>query len=71
MKLYHVQDGDRPMWVVADDFEHAARRWRCQVAKEDPDERAGPDDVEGPDGVTLVGEIGGDFPDVLLPEDPL
>lgn len=63
MRLYHVQDSDRPMYVVADDFEDAARRWRARMAVENGDE---PDDEHGPDGITLLGTCGGDFPDVLL-----
>ena len=34
-KLFHIQDPDRPMWVVAVDWSAALEAWRRQVASED------------------------------------
>lgn len=64
--LYHVQDSDRPMYVVADGWQDAVDRWRAQIAAENPDSDCSEDQ---PDGVTLVAKGGGDYPGLLLPED--
>ncbi len=34
--LYHVKDGDRPMFVVATSWNHAVMRWRATIVKENP-----------------------------------
>jgi hypothetical protein len=54
MKLYHVQDGDRPMWVVADSYAMAVERWKEKVSDENPLDCPTKLDVGDPDGVTLV-----------------
>ena len=66
MNLYHVQDSDRPMWVVADDYGDAERRWRSQIAGEN---ECPPGDCDPPDGVSLVasGTDKDEFPEVLVP----
>lgn len=67
MKLYLVQDAERPMHVVATDFGDAVRRWRAQIAKENPDVDCSD---EEPHGVTLLAE-GTDterMPEILLPD---
>lgn len=66
LSLFHVQDGDRPMWVIAENYGQAAERWREQIAKENPDDDCGDDQ---PDGVSLIasGTDLDDMPDILLP----
>lgn len=51
MKLFNVQDSDRPMWVIADSYGHAVERWKVLVAKEND---MWLDDVEDPQGVHFV-----------------
>ena len=51
--LYHIQDGDRPMWVVADNYGHAVQKWKEHVAPENKMPLA---DVEEPAGVSFVCE---------------
>lgn len=41
MPLFHVQDNDRPMWVVAPTFSHALEKWAHVIAKENGYEDAG------------------------------
>lgn len=49
--LYHVQDNDRPAFVVAFGYPEALQKWRIMVAKEN-DEPA--DDVTDPKGISFV-----------------
>lgn len=52
MPLYHVQDGDRPMFIIAADFETALAQWRCQILIENDDEQSC---IEGaPDGIQCI-----------------
>jgi len=53
MSLYHIQDSDRPMWVMARDYGHAVNKWKVFIAKENDMEEK---DVEEPVGVELVCE---------------
>lgn len=32
--LFHVQDSDRPLWIVARDFGHAVEKWRDVIRRE-------------------------------------
>lgn len=71
MKLFRVQDADRPMLVAAHDWKDAVDRWREQIVRE-----GNPEDFEegepiDPDGIELVAERSdrNDFPDLLLPDD--
>lgn len=50
-KLYHVQDADRPMYVVASSFQEALDTWTAYIAGEN-DMKV--EDVEGPNGVSLI-----------------
>ena len=34
MPLFHVQDSDRPMWIVATDWHDAIKQWQSQIATE-------------------------------------
>jgi hypothetical protein len=65
VNLYHVQDGDRPMYVVAADWSDALRRWSAQIRKED--ETMQPDEPVNPAGVALIAEGGDGYPELLLP----
>lgn len=65
MKLYRVQDDDRPMHVLALDFEDAVRRWRAQIAQENPEDDCSD---EYPEGVCLIAQNTDEaLPDLLLP----
>lgn len=55
MNLYHVQDEDRPMYVIAPHLASAIHKWKCHIACENDIER---EDVEEPHGVSLVCEKG-------------
>lgn len=45
MPLFHVQDSDRPLFIIADDMQAAIERWRDVVEYENEGER--PDWPEG------------------------
>lgn len=49
--LYHIQDADRPMWVVATGWDNAMWKWKRLVAKEN---ELKIDEIEECDGVKLV-----------------
>lgn len=49
MPLFHVQDQDRPGYVVADNFEHALEKWRSAMKRENDG-----DVGDEPDGVAMV-----------------
>lgn len=51
MPLYHVQDSDRPLWIVATGFGHAAVKWKTIVAEENAIQYL---DVDGPSGIYLL-----------------
>jgi hypothetical protein len=51
MPLFHVQDSDRPLWVIADNFQQAHNKWAELMAKEnDMDWR----DVDPPHGIAHI-----------------
>lgn len=52
MNLYYVQDGDNPMHVAADSWEHAVDRWRLAIAFKFGEDMEG----EEPQGIQLVAE---------------
>lgn len=68
LSLFHVQDSDRPMWVIAENYGQAIERWREQIAKENPKDDCSDDH---PDGVSLIasGTDLEDIPEILLPTD--
>lgn len=37
MPLFQVQDADRPLWVIADDFPAALFKWQKKIHEENPD----------------------------------
>lgn len=53
MPLYHIQDMDRPMWVIAENYGHAVARWTAVVASEND---MAQEDVEPPQGVAHICE---------------
>lgn len=34
MNLYHVQDSDRPMWVIAATWGGAVEKWKAKIREE-------------------------------------
>ena len=59
--LYLVQDGDRPMYVVAENWIGAIDEWKQFVAK---DNEMSVEEIEEPDGVSLLSE----HYDLILPK---
>ena len=53
LNLYHVQDADRPMWVVAGTYGDAVEIWKRHIA---PENKCLPADIEDPLGISLVCE---------------
>lgn len=51
--LYHIQDADRPMWVVAPNWTEALKRWTNRMALENDQK---PEEVETCRGIQLVCE---------------
>jgi hypothetical protein len=51
MPLYHVQDSDRPMWVIANDYGDAVDSWKKFVAQENDMSYL---EVEEPRGVQFI-----------------
>lgn len=49
MPLFHVQDSDRPGYVIAMNYSEAESKWREAVAKENDGE-----DMGSPNGIALV-----------------
>lgn len=60
--LYHVQDDDRPMFVVAKDWQHALDQWRALVRQEN---NMGKDEAVEPDGIQRLCDAN----EVLLPSE--
>lgn len=48
MPLFHVQDSDRPMWVIGKDWQDALTQWKTVIAHENDG------DVGEPDGIQHV-----------------
>lgn len=65
-RLFLVQDADRPVYVVARDWNEAHARWQRMIRAEN--DMAPSDDCEDPQGIQLVAEATKDFPDLLLRE---
>lgn len=45
MPLFHIQDDDRPAFVVADNFVEALRKWESAVADENDGEAFDPEGI--------------------------
>lgn len=50
MNLYYVQDSDRPMWVVAIDWQDAVDKWKAKIREENEGEC----ECDEPQGIQLV-----------------
>lgn len=53
MPLFQIQDSDRPMWIVAQNYGEAEDKWRKLVAKEND---MSPEDIESPYGISFICE---------------
>lgn len=51
VRLFHVKDGDRPMWVVAGDWNEALHAWRQVIVQENDGALS---DEEQPWGIDFV-----------------
>ena len=51
MKLYHIQDPDRPMYVVAANWQDALSRWKSHIREENDGEEG-----DEPSGITIIAE---------------
>lgn len=49
--IYHIQDPDRPMWVISESYQDAIKQWKEFVAQENDTPVA---EVDDPAGVHLV-----------------
>jgi len=74
MPLYHVQDDDRPAFVVAEDYAEAINKWTQAVALE---EDLDPESIDDPLGIALICDTDqlilgwrfeGDYPRCIVPE---
>lgn len=50
--LYNVQDHDRPMWVVAEDWQAALDKWKAKIREENPFEEGEPE--PDPQGIQFI-----------------
>jgi hypothetical protein len=48
MPLYHIQDSDRPLWIVAPDWATAIEVWKRVIEQENDGA------VSEPDGVSMI-----------------
>jgi len=60
MPLFHVQDSDRPGFVVAENYAEAVRKWQAAVSAENDGEEPG-----NPQGVSLMCDDG----DLIIDQD--
>ena len=55
MPLFEIQDDDRPMFVVAENFDHALTKWKFLIKSENKEmEDEGDDTWFLPNGVRLI-----------------
>jgi len=52
--LFHIQDSDRPVWVVADSYQQAVDKWQKALYSESPDDYKDSEDVGLPQGIQYV-----------------
>lgn len=48
MNLYHIQDSDRPMWVIAANWQDALDKWKAKIKEENEGE------CDEPQGIELI-----------------
>ena len=53
--LFHIQDTDCPMYVIAKDWQEALEKWRSQLC-DDADELTSDSREEQPQGIALIAE---------------
>lgn len=53
LSLFQIQDDDRPMWVVAENWNDALAKWKAQIALEN---QLALSEVTEPKGILLVCE---------------
>jgi hypothetical protein len=53
MRLFHIQDSDRPAYIVATDWQAALTAWWKQIRKEN---HLLDDDDQQPDGINMIGD---------------
>jgi hypothetical protein len=46
MPLFHVQDSDRPMWVIGKDWQDALSQWKKLIAAENKGETGEPQGIQ-------------------------
>lgn len=46
MPLYHIQDSDRPLWIVAKDWRDALDQRKAQIALENDGDEAEPQGIQ-------------------------
>ncbi len=56
MRLYLVQDSDRPLYVTANTMGEAVRKWQRKIFEENSGEYEDMANVEEPQGVQLICE---------------
>lgn len=49
--LYHIQDSDRPAYVLAKSYTSAVHQWKCVIAREN---EIPIEEVDDPQGVNLL-----------------
>jgi hypothetical protein len=64
MSLYMIQDNERPMWVIARDYNDALRLWESRVREEN--DMAKDEAVDPPQGIQHICEQG----DLIWPREP-
>lgn len=66
IRLFHIQDSDRPCYVIAEDYQLAVNKWKEQIMKEN--EIQDIEEVYEPQGVQFLAENCLDciLPDILL-----
>jgi len=53
--IYHIQDHDRPVFVLAKSYPEALRKWEAMVAAEN---ECHPYELDAPSGISLIAEYG-------------
>lgn len=51
--LYQIQDPDRPLWVIANDWRDALAKWRVRIRAEN---EMKPEETCEPSGISLIAE---------------
>lgn len=46
VNLYHIQDSDRPMWVIAANWQDALEKWKTKIREENEGECDEPEGIQ-------------------------